>query len=124
MTEALRTGEVTEEALAFVAGRAPRPSKDRLPSSQPRTVASAAVAPMPVQPSIAAPIPNDVSAILEHPVPSAGATSITVRLPGSLPPRLLRASLERKLRRQTPFTQQDIVAAALDHWLRAHGYAS
>ena len=53
----------------------------------------------------------------------AGIVSITIRLPASLPSRLLRASVERKLRREQPFSQQDIVAEALHAWLDLHGYA-
>lgn len=46
---------------------------------------------------------------------------MTFRLPADLPEALLRASMERKLRRQSPFAQQDIVAEAVRQWLRRHG---
>ncbi len=60
-------------------------------------------------------------AVQPAPADSVGSVgSITVRLPGDLPQELLRASLERKLRRIRPFTQQEIVASALREWLNAH----
>jgi hypothetical protein len=43
---------------------------------------------------------------------------MTFRLPAALSGRLGRVSAERKLRRQRPFSQQDIVAEALDEWLK------
>jgi hypothetical protein len=122
MTEALRTGDVTEEALAFVTGKVPRQGADQAPVVHPQGSASSSPVQMPSQPSAAAPIPNAVSENSATPLAGPGTVSITVRLPESLPPRLLRASVERKLRRETPFTQQDIVAEALDHWLRQHGH--
>ena len=39
-----------------------------------------------------------------------------------LPAALVRASADRKVRKQKPFAQQDIVAAAVRQWLRAHGF--
>ena len=54
----------------------------------------------------------------------AGLVSLTVRVPRIVPPGLLLASVDRKLKRQRPWTQQEIVAEALIHWLRQHGYLS
>lgn len=122
MAAALRTGEVTEEALAFVTGKTPRQGAEPASVAQLQAPASSSPVQMPPQPSAAAPIPNAVSENIPVPVAGPGTVSITVRLPESLPARLLRASVERKLRRETPFTQQDIVAEALDHWLRQHGH--
>jgi hypothetical protein len=42
---------------------------------------------------------------------------MTFRLPTELSTRLIRASVERKLRRERPFSQQDILAEALAKWL-------
>ena len=44
------------------------------------------------------------------------------RLAGTIGAALLRASLERKLAREEPFSQQDIVTQALTGWLAANGY--
>ena len=56
--------------------------------------------------------------------PEAGLVSLTVRVPRVVPPGLLLASMDRKLKRQRPWTQQEIVAEALTHWLKSHGYLS
>jgi len=49
---------------------------------------------------------------------------MTFRLPAELPDALLRASMDRKLRHVAPWTQQDIVAEALEAWLNRRGYRS
>ena len=115
MGEALRTAELGEDALAFIAGKAPGQSAS-LPVTAPldqqpgiRVRDSVAVAPPPN--GVPSPKPPEAAPVFE------GIVSITVRLPAGLPLRLLRASVERKLQRKHPFTQQDIVAAALQEWL-------
>jgi hypothetical protein len=45
---------------------------------------------------------------------------MTFRLPADLSHHLMRAAVERKLKRERPFSQQDIVAEALQDWLRQH----
>lgn len=72
----------------------PRPAKLRTPREKPE--------PMPVLTSI---------------------VSMTIRVPVELPNALLRVSVERKLQRQKPFTQQEMVATAVREWLRRNGYA-
>lgn len=49
--------------------------------------------------------------------------SMTVRLPVELPNALLRIAVERKLQRQKPCTQQEMVAVAIREWLRRNGYS-
>jgi hypothetical protein len=57
-------------------------------------------------------------------VPSSGTTiSVTFRLPADLAGKLLEASLRRKLRREEPFTQRDIIAEALLDWLKKAGFS-
>jgi hypothetical protein len=48
--------------------------------------------------------------------------SATFRLPATIPPALLKASSDRKIKKIHPFTQQDIVAEALTDWLKKNGY--
>ena len=119
----MRTAELGEEALTFVSGQTPRPRMEAMVGAPEK---------MPIEDSDRHPGPNtDTPAPSQNggsnPKPSedarsvAGIVSITVRLPASLPPRLLRASLERKLQRKEPFTQHDIVAAALQQWLTQNG---
>lgn len=119
MSQALRTAELGEEARAFVAGKTTLPSAEAPP-------------PATSKPAIGSPEGDSVArARARNGVPNPnlsekrpaveGIVSITVRLPASLPPRLLRASVERKLQRKQPFTQQDIVTAALQQWLAQNG---
>jgi hypothetical protein len=49
-------------------------------------------------------------------------TPMTVRVPARIPAALLKAASERKLKKARPFTQQDIVAEALQNWLQENGY--
>ena len=47
---------------------------------------------------------------------------MSIRVPAGLMEALLRAASERKIKRQRPFTQQEIVADALSTWLKRGGY--
>jgi hypothetical protein len=118
LSQALRTAELGEEALAFVAGKTTRPSAEIPATTTSKQATSsrdgdslASTQPLDRVPN---PKPPDAQPVVE------GIVSITVRLPASLPLRLLRASVERKLQRKHPFTQQDIVTAALQQWLTQH----
>jgi hypothetical protein len=51
-----------------------------------------------------------------------GRSSFTTRLRTDIAVALKRASLERQLAGQTPYTVQDIVELNLEPWLKAHGY--
>jgi hypothetical protein len=53
-----------------------------------------------------------------------GLIPITVRLRPEIAGALKRASLERQLTGDDPFTQQEIVEQALEPWLRSGGYLS
>ena len=117
MSQALHSSKLTEEAAAFVAAGA----------------AGAAVAPEPA-PAPVAPPENSVRRLSAVPAPAAtpgestfihsplpaerrAPVSMTFRLPAELPSALLRVAMERKLRGEEPFTQQDIVAEAVREWL-------
>ena len=74
--------------------------------------------------------PRSISA---EPIPkrrrtkSAGVTPValipvTIRLRPQIAGALKRASLERQLSGEDPFTQQDLVEQAIEPWLRSHGY--
>ena len=115
MSQALHSSKLTEEAAAFVAAGA----------------AGAAVSPAPAP---VASVENGVRRLSAVPAPAVapGETafvhlplpaerrapvSMTFRLPAELPSALLRVAMERKLRGEEPFTQQDIVAEAVREWL-------
>ena len=106
LSAALQTGRLTDEALAFVNGAATNGTKTIAPANDVNV-------PRATLPS------NNVHierpAVLE--IPSSGTVSMTFRLPAELSSRLIRVSVERKLNRQPPFSQQDIVANALTQWL-------
>ncbi|MDX1967108.1 MAG: hypothetical protein SFV23_08060 [Planctomycetaceae bacterium] len=51
-----------------------------------------------------------------------GLIPVTVRLRAEIAGALKRASLERQLGGEAVFTQQELVEAALEPWLRRHGY--
>ena len=106
LSAALQTSKLTGEALAFINGAATNGTKTIAPAND-------VSVPHAMSPSngvhIAAP------AVVE--VPTAGTVSMTFRLPSELSARLVRVSVERKLKRQPPFSQQDIVAEALTQCL-------
>jgi hypothetical protein len=49
--------------------------------------------------------------------------SLTTRLSPATAEALRRAALEQRLRRRRPHTQQEIVEAAVRHWLTANGFS-
>lgn len=51
-----------------------------------------------------------------------GVVSLNTRIDPEISAALLTASMQRKIQRQQPFTQQDIVAEALRMWLKSEGY--
>jgi len=51
-----------------------------------------------------------------------GFVSSTYRLPAEIPPALVRASADRKIKKIKPWSHQDIVAEALSQWLKKNGY--
>lgn len=120
MSQALQTAELSDDARAFVTGKVAPPALEAPACTAPKPPPASPI-PAPLKP----PLPQN-GVLKPKPVDffpsSVGIASITVRLPARLPSRLLRASVERKLLREQPFSQQDIVADALDAWLRLHGY--
>ncbi len=51
-----------------------------------------------------------------------GAMALNTRLTADLSSALLTASMQRKIQRLEPFTQQGIVGEALTDWLQKHGF--
>ena len=112
MSDALQALTLSEAARTFLTGTA-----------QPTGVVQESLAPPPPNPPVLPPHPTVMS-----PKPSpqlsvvvSAIVSMTFRLPAPLTTRLARVAAERKLQRQRPFSQQDIVAVALDEWLQRHG---
>ncbi len=126
MSQALQTPKLNEAALAFVhegaaraAGAPVTTGNGAQPSEAPVAILGPPAAPehKPASPSTNANGEPSPAA----PLP-CGPVSMTFRLPAEIPAGLIRASAERKLRKQTPCTQQDIVAEALITWLKRGGY--
>ena len=112
LNEALQTSR--EQAQAFLSAGHPAPATNLADTAPPKP-------PPPAQ----TPKPATKPALeVEVDGRDGSLVSLSVRVPQSLPSRLLRASVDRKLRRARPCTQQEIVTEALTLWLNTHGYST
>lgn len=102
-----------DEGHSHGAKREPKPSK---PKEEPPMARHALKHEF--EHEIALPLANPPSA------PMTGVVSLNVRIEPAISIALLRASMERKIRRMPQFTQRDIVSEALADWLRRNGYLS
>ena len=116
LSAALQTHNLPEQALQFVRG------------GEENTTGFAESGATQVQPepretpASCAPTLKPLASLAADPPGDASLVSLTVRVPRVVPPGLLLASVDRKLKRARPWTQQEIVAEALTTWLRNHGY--
>jgi len=96
----------------------PQPGQDQHPKAAPPAAVSS------VNEVQATPKGLEKPAVMGRTISATGAVSValTVRVPAGLPIRLLRAATDRKINQQSPFTQQEIVAQALEQWLQTQGY--
>ena len=111
MNQALHASNLGADALAFVNSGAPAATATPEPANAASYTQEANTSP----PVPALVTPSFTSSPL--PLERRGPVSISVRLPPELPSALLRVAMERKLRGERPFTQQEIVAEALREWL-------
>jgi len=123
MSAALQTSSLPPEALALIKEGTPR-------SQTPMFTATTTVETQPT-PAPASATPKRASeptppakTLARKPVQpeTVSLASMNVRVPAQLPPLLLRASADRKIKKIRPFTQQDIIAEAVTDWLRKNGY--
>jgi len=121
LSAALQTGSLTDAALDFVKAGTPKPPADAVLSAVVPAKPAAVDEPRPMARSAKPRLRIGEESEGEA---EAGLVSLTVRVPRIVPPGLLLASVDRKLKRQRPWTQQEIVAEALTHWLQEHGYLS
>ena len=124
MSDALRTAKLSDEALNFLNGTAAQPpAAAAAVEAEPQSSAPADTVPAP---NPLTPPPHPTIMLTKSPphlsVVVPAIVSMTFRLPASLTARLARVAAERKLQRERPFSQQDIVAVALDEWLHRNGY--
>jgi hypothetical protein len=111
MSAALKTVELPPEALSLIREGTPQPRVEKPVLAQPRAETTEEDEP-PKRP-----------ARRNEPEPAAvGLAFLSFRLPQPVAEALLRASLERKLQRMKPWTQQEITAEALTGWLRKQGF--
>ena len=103
LTQSLQRGNLSEAAIAFVNGPPPVAELNGSLPVENSSVNSGEIE------QLSSPVADK---------PSQGTVSMSFRLSADLSARLLRVSLDRKLKRQEPFTQQDIVAEALARWLK------
>ena len=116
MSQALHAGNLSAEAVAFVAaGAAGTAGASTLP---PELAPDSRAGLPPVATPTAVP-ESRAMAFSHSPLPAErrAPVSMTFRLPAELPAALLRVAMERKLRGESPCTQQDIVAQAVREWL-------
>lgn len=134
MSDALRIAELSPEALALIKAGTPSPTIQKTILTRPledRSVVSRSDASTrdPVESTKAR------SGIVSKPKASRqaeladqtcrpGLVSLSVRVPAEIPDALVRASADRRIKRQRPFTHQDITVEALTLWLRKNGYVS
>jgi hypothetical protein len=128
LSESLGTNPLSAEADAFLRGGNTPPARESpepaAPVAAPAVAATVARTPAVACPlALAQPRPATSPMVSQAPVPTGGLVSVTVRLPTALAETLLRVSLERRLRKERPFAQQDIVAEAVRDWIEAQGEA-
>ena len=118
MSVALQTGNVTPEGLAFVRGALPSAVSV---SSESAKAVEISKAPPAVEsgsrPTSRTMKGHPVAASSRHPV----LVGLSTRIDADLHEGLMRASFERKLARQEPWTHQDILSEALASWLKKAG---
>ncbi len=128
MSQALQPVRVNDAARAFVNGGAVKTVTTPIPVVAPPPPVAGSSGAAPVSFDARLQNPNGVPTASGPAAPSpaglpvvSASVSMTFRLPAPLSAQLVRVSTERKLRRQEPFTQLDIVVEALTAWLRNCG---
>lgn len=118
LSAALQTADLPEQALEFVTSGSPKPTPDApVATSVPAAGEEIGELGNGRRPPVGVTKDTEFKA-------EPGLASLTVRVPRVVPPGLLLASVDRKLKRQHPWTQQEIVGEALTLWLKEHGYLS
>lgn len=119
MSAALKTPELTKEALEFVRGNKPgNPIVSVAGTTTPPSQET------PREEIQKPPAPSSPRATTKAPATTPNVVSFSTRISSALHESLMRASFDRKLARQDPWTHQEIVTEALTAWLRRNGYAS
>lgn len=130
MSAALKTADsLTPEALAFIKAGTPKPQAERpVVSSAPLGEEPECVAPS-AEANSSETLKTRRPKVLEEEddAPAAqvaGLVGLSFRVASQIHVALMQAAFDRKMRRQRPFTQQEIVSEALSLWLKKHGYSA
>jgi hypothetical protein len=119
LTGALMTPQITPEAYALIKEGTPKPQTPAIVVAAPEKPQETATDKPVREPAIESARPRTQK---EREPEVVSFTPMTVRVPSKIPAALLKAASERKLQKNKPYTQQDIVAEALQVWLQKHGY--
>ena len=127
MSAALKTPELGSEAMAFIKAGSPQPQVAQPVVETPvekteLTLVSEETQPEPADEPLKPTRGKGTAPKAEAYVTAPGLAFTSLRLPLEIPHALMRAAFDRKLRREKPWTQQDIAAEALSFWLKKHGY--
>ena len=117
MSQALHAGNLSAEAVAFVAAGAAGTTAASAPPPVAATPATHVRVPPVAVPTVVTESGQPAFVHSTLPADRRAPVSMTFRLPAELPSALLRVAMERKLRGESPCTQQDIVAQAVREWL-------
>jgi hypothetical protein len=115
---------LSPEARAFLDGGSTPPNEPAKPERLEKLVEQAPAA----IPSESAPQPRPDSRKLNStakaalPAAEAGLASLNHKIDQRISAALHRASTERRIQRQEPFWEKDIVSEALAEWLKSHGH--
>ena len=141
MTEALRTVELSPEAVALIREGTPAPQARTGALALAKPVSAGNGTPRSNLVELNDPLPEKSEPMEKprterlssksskplrdkepEPSPHHAQMTLSVRLPSEIPLKILRAATDRKIARVRPWTQQEIVAEALTQWLRKNGY--
>jgi len=115
-----------EREEEFVYGQKPPRSPAKAVPREPKPI-SPAQNNTPAEPHAPPPLPESVVAAAQLSAPSpligVGRTGVGARVRTELAAALKRASLERQLKGQQPFTVQEILEDALGLWLLKNGHS-
>jgi hypothetical protein len=130
MSAALQTVEdLTPAAIAFIKEGTPKPRIEKQESVNPSAVgdpplerASSESHRAEIAPEEIIPRRRTEGRREDFAIPVDVMVGLSFRVPVELQQGLLRMSSDRKLKRQKPWTQQEIAAEALAAWLKKQGY--
>lgn len=114
--------DVTPEKLAFIHGAQPSIPQVAEPTAADQPSPMATRRTTPVRPPKAIEKQRERPTAQEGPFVGEFLVPLTTRLQPKTADALRRAYLEQKLNRRRPDTQQEIIEAALQGWLRKEGF--